>query len=206
MFSLAAIIGVGFLYLTGIKLLYVIIPCAVLCLLYPILGSVGFSEIIIGLIFSPLLYSGVYFVMTGGFSYEILILSISTGLLTIAVLVNHSLLDFRYDRGNRKITLCTLCSNEKKAFNLLICIIALSYLNLLFWILKGMLGIVYVLPFITIPLVIKLINGMNMYIKREKSPEDRENFLKKFMLAQNLQLYFIVMMCIAIILTNWFKK
>ena len=205
LFGIAFLTGLFFLGISGIKLLYILIPSIVLCLLYPVLGCMGLGEIIIAIIFSPLLYSGVYLVMTGGFSLQILILSISTGFLTVAILFNHSLLDFKYDTTNRKITLCRICRNEKNALILLTVIIALAYVNLLFWVLQGSLNVLYLLPCLTLPFALKLIKEMNVYISKDKTPDNAQNFLEKFLMAQNLQKYFIIVLCVSIILSDWFK-
>lgn len=205
LFLIVIFIGIFFLFVFGCKLLYIIIPSIILCMLYPILGCKGFGEIIIGIIFSPLLYTGVYFVMTGNFSYKILILAISTGLLSVAILVNHSLLDYKYDTTNRKITLCSICKSEKSSLLLLSIIIILSYINLLFWIMNGNIGIIYLLPFFTLPIFFKLLKEMKLYIKIGKVANNEKIFLEKFLLAQNLQKYFIIMLCISIVLSHWFK-
>ena len=85
MFLIVMFIGLFFIFIYGFELLYIIVPSAILCLLYPILGSIGFGEIIVAIIFSPMIYMGVYFVMTGNFVLDILLISISTGFLTVAV-------------------------------------------------------------------------------------------------------------------------
>ena len=151
LFSIATTIGLYFLHIYNLKLLYIIIPTAILCLLYPILGSLGLGEIIVATIFSPILYSGVYFVMTGNFNLEILILSISTGFLVVSVLHNHMLMDYKLDEKNRKITLCRICGSEKKALILLGIIIGLAYINLIIWTIVGKLSLYYLIP-LSIPL------------------------------------------------------
>ena len=93
LFAFAALTGIFFISIYGFKLLYIILPAAFLCMLYPILGSLGFGEFIVAVIFSPFIYLGVFFVMKGYFSFDILLLSFSTGLLSVAVLHNHMLLD-----------------------------------------------------------------------------------------------------------------
>ncbi len=190
LFSIGLIIGLFFLLTIGSKLLYIIIPTGILCLLYPILGSLGLGEIIVATVFSPLLYSGVYLVMTGHFSHDILLLSISTGCLVVAVLHNHMLMDYKLDEKNRKITLCRLCKSEKNALRLLGFIISLAYTNLLLWIILGKLNIFYLIPFMSIPFAIKLYKDMgNPHI----------DFVAKFILPEKLLLFFTLLLCISIV-------
>ena len=191
LFFIATIIGIYFIYTLGIKLLCIIIPTAILCLLYPILGSLGLGEIVVAIIFSPMLYLGVNFVMTGHFDINILILSISTGFLVISVLHNHMLMDYKLDEKNRKITLCRLCGSEKNAHKLLGIIIAFAYINLLIWVSTGILSIYYLLPFVSIPFAIKLYKDM-------KNP--KIDFLSKFLLPEKLLSLFTLLLCISIVL------
>ena len=112
LFLIALIVAIFFLSIYGFELIKILIPAAILCLIYPILGSLGLGEILVAIIFSPLIYMGVYFVMTGSYSTEVLILSISTGFLVVSVLHNHMLMDYKIDEQSRKMTLCRLCKTQ----------------------------------------------------------------------------------------------
>ena len=190
LFSIGLLIGLYFLITMGTKLFYVIIPAGILCLLYPILGCLGLGEVIVATMFSPLLYSGVYFVMTGFYSIDILFLSISTGCFVVAVLHNHMLMDYKLDEQSRKITLCRLCGSEKNALILLGFIISIAYINLIVWIILGKLNIYYLIPFISIPLAIKLYKDMG---------NPNIEFIKKFLLPEKLLSLFTLLLCISIV-------
>lgn len=191
LFSIALLIAIYFFTLLGAKLLYIIIPTAILCLLYPILGSLGLGEVIVAIIFSPMLYIGVYLVMTGAFSFDILFISISTGFLTVAVLHNHMLADYKFDEKNRKITLCRICRSEKNAHILLGVIILFAYINLIVLVLLNKLSIYYLIPFLSIPL------ATDLYIKMGNPNTE---FLKKFLLPEKLLSVFTLLLCISIVL------
>ena len=191
LFSIATIIGLYFLSIYNLKLLFIILPTAILCLLYPILGSLGLGEIIVSIIFSPMLYMGVYFVMTGFLNTDILFLSISTGFLVVAVLHNHMLMDYKLDEKNRKITLCRLCGSEKKALILLGIIIALAYINIIICTIFNILSLYYLIPLLSIPFAIKLYKDM-------ANPEI--DFLSKFLLPEKLLSLFTLLLCISIAL------
>lgn len=199
LFSIGLIIGLFFLHVWGFKLLYIIIPTAILCILYPILGCLGLGEIIVGTIYSVLLYSGVYFVMTGEFSSTILLLSISTGLLVVTVLVNHMLLDYKVDENNRKITLCRLCKTEKNALILMSLIIVFAYINIISLCLTKQISYIYLITLLSIPFATKLIFEMNKYINN-KSKIDQKNFIIKFLLSEKLLTSFTGLLFIAILL------
>ena len=190
LFSIGLLIGLYFLLTMGTRLFYVIIPAGILCLLYPILGCLGLGEVIVATMFSPLLYSGVYFVMTGFYSIDILFLSISTGCFVVAVLHNHMLMDYKLDEQSRKITLCRLCGSEKNALILLGFIISIAYINLIVWIILGKLNIYYLIPFISIPFAIKLYKDMG---------NPNIEFIKKFLLPEKLLSLFTLLLCISIV-------
>ena len=195
LFSIAFIIAIFFFSIYGLELLKIIIPAAILCLIYPILGGLGLGEILVAIIFSPLIYTGVYFVMTGSYSTEILILSISTGLLVVSVLHNHMLMDYKIDEQSRKMTLCRLCKTPQNALILLAIFITLAYINLLFWISIGKLNLCYLLPFLTIPIGVKLINEMKKYT----FSKNNEIFLSNFLLVEKLLSSFTLLLCISIV-------
>ncbi len=222
LFFICFLIGLYFIIASGLNLLYVVIPTILICLLYPLLGCLGLGEILVALVFSPLIYSGIYYVMTNNFSPDIFILSISTGLFAVAVLHNHMLLDYKFDTTNRKITLCRVCGGEKAALYLLIFILAASYINILLWVILGKLSFIYILPFITIPYAYTLIKIMKIHIDNpnevikynifmgskkaiEKIPPEQRNFLMKFFLAQNILYSFSLILCISIIIDKWIK-
>ena len=133
--------------------------------------------------------------MTGLYSTEVLILSISTGFLVVSVLHNHMLMDYKIDEQSRKMTLCRLCKTPQNALILLAIFITLAYINLLFWIATGKLHICYLLPFITIPIGVKLIKIMKEYT----FSKNHEIFLSNFLLVEKLLSSFTLLLCISIV-------
>ncbi|MCD7878621.1 MAG: prenyltransferase, partial [Candidatus Gastranaerophilales bacterium] len=221
LFFLSFLIALFFLKIYGIKLLIIIIPTIILCLLYPVLGCLGLGEVIVAVIFSPLLYSGVFYIMTGSYSLKILLLSISTGLLSVAVLHNHMLLDFSYDTKNRKITICRLCKTQKRALYLLGIIVFGAYLNIFVSVLMHILDYYYFIVFLSLPCAVSLYNVMTIHVKNpnqqikrtifmgntsgvNKVPEEQQNFILKFIIVRNLLVSFTALLCIAIILSEIF--
>lgn len=216
LFFFALLIGLLFINIWGVKLLFVIIPTAILCLLYPFFGCLGFGEVIIAIIFAPLLYLGIYFAMTGNYSHTILLFSISTGLLSVAVLHNHMLLDYKIDEKNRKITLCRLCGSLKNAYILLVIIILGAYVNIAVCISLKLIPSVYLLTFLSLPMAFILLRVMYIHIKSperliktnifmgdlsglKKVDESQKNFLLKFFIVRNLLSLFTLLLCISIV-------
>mgnify|MGYP005773378679 CR=1 FL=1 len=215
LFSIAVLIAGFFIFVWGSKLFFVLVPAAILCLLYPVLGCLGFGEIIIAVIFAPLLYMGTYFVMTGEFSFSILLLSVPTGLLSVAVLHNHMLLDYKLDEKNRKITLCRLCGSLKNAYLLLFLIVVSAYLSIIIFVFTKQLNCIYLLTLLSIPTAYVLLKVMYIHIKSpetlvkpnifmgdlsglKKADKTQKNFLIKFFIVRNLLSLFTLLLCISI--------
>lgn len=191
----------------------------IITLSYAKLSSNGLSELAVGTAFGPLLFEGVYFVMTGHFSIEVFILSIAVVVFTIGLLYVHNLLDFDGDMCAHKKTLCCRIGNKDKALKFLILLYGLGYAMCF---VLGVIGrnILYLLPTITIPLAIMLFVLVKMYnnnpqflpaIKWWYHPLDNwdkvkregtESFYLRLYQARNLMVWFSVLMLIAILLTK----
>ena len=219
LFLTAGIIGLYFLNIYGLTLLYILIPAIILCLTYPILGSLGFGEIIIAIIFAPLLYIGTYYVMSASFSNIILMLSISTGLLTVAVLHTHMLLDYKLDTKNRKITLCRICKSEQNSYILLCFFIIGAYFNIFILCNLNYLSPIFYLTYLSLPTAFTLLKVMKIHIKNPKKEiepnifmgdtkaiknieESQRNFLLKFLIVRNLLSFFTILLCISIVISR----
>ena len=98
---------------------------------YPLFSRIGLSEIAVGLAFGPLLFEGMYYVMTGGFSWGVLLLSLSVVMFTVGVMYVHTLLDYESDRVSAKKTLALRFNNKDFALKFFWFVYGLGYLFLL---------------------------------------------------------------------------
>lgn len=216
-FLLALLCGVFLFFRSGIEILYVVLPAAFLGLVYPFCSYVALGEIVVATMFAPLLYFGVYFAMTGSFSAELFPLAISTGLLTVGLLHAHMLLDFDFDKKNKKVTLCSIAGSKKNALKTQILIEFLAYLNIFVFSVNGTISKFYFLCFLSLPTAVilcRLLNEENsedrkiniFYGPLEKLDEYRQNncynFMLKFMVARNVMTEFTFLICISKILTE----
>jgi 1,4-dihydroxy-2-naphthoate octaprenyltransferase len=183
------------------------------------------GEIVVGIVFGGLLYTGVYYVMTEGISYDLLKLSISTSLLTIGLLHAHMYLDIDFDRKNKKTTLCSLAGSRGNAVRNQAIIMILAYLNIIKLVLGG-LSKIYLITLISIPTGIILYRLMRKDIQRNEQEKEREseinpnifygiiegikdkenikikNFMIKFLVARNVMIEFTILLSIAKILSE----
>lgn len=218
-FTAALFCGFYLFLNSGSEILFIVIPAAILAVLYPFCSYVALGEIVVAVMFSPLLYLGVYFVMTGAFSKELIPLAISTGFLTVGLLHAHMLLDFDFDALNKKITLCSLAKTKKNALKTQVLIEVSAYLNVLVFCFAGIISKYYLLSFLSLPTAVILFLLLKDEKFSEKSPnflygpleklsEYRQNncfeFMLKFMVARNVMVEFTIFVCAAKILTEIF--
>lgn len=73
----------------------------------------GLGELVIGVIFGPLIMTGVYIAAAGSFSVSVLWVSFPVGLLVLNILFTHSYIDKASDAESGKMTLARLLSSDR---------------------------------------------------------------------------------------------
>ncbi len=73
----------------------------------------GFGELVIFLMFGPLLMTGVYFACTGTISNEIILMSVAVGLLVTNIVYSHSIMDAEHDIKVGKRTMAHVMGSRK---------------------------------------------------------------------------------------------
>jgi len=217
-FGLASLIGLFLLIFCGWQVALIAIIAAVFCLLYPYLTYWGLSEVAVGMTFAPLLFAGTSFVMLGYISRDILLLSISTGLLTVGLLHTHALMDYDFDIEDKKKTLCTILGSKKASLIALGLMMAGAYVNIAVGVLLGMFPLATILTFITIPLAVVLYKLMKLNIEHpevvpERKPwmgpmdnweeikvNNAQSFMLRFYISRNIMMFFTILLCIGILL------
>lgn len=217
-FGLAALIGLYLLIVCGWQVAAIAAVAAVFCLLYPYLTYWGLSEFAVGMTFGPMLFAGVSFVMLGYFSKDILLLSISTGLLTIGLLHTHALMDYDFDIKDNKKTLCTILGSKQNGLLALGVMMAVAYINMGVGIYLRIFPFLTILTFFTIPLAVVLYNLMKLNIEHPEFVPERkfwmgpmenweeikannaQNFMLKFYISRNIMMFFTILLCIGLII------
>lgn len=214
--SIAAICGGILFFISGFAVFWLAIIALVIAIGYPYLSSRGLGEIAVIIAYGPLMFEGVYYVMTKQFSFDVLILSLICVIFVNNVLYAHMLMDFEGDKNANKTTLCTKIGSKEKALNLILYFYGFSYILLGFYIYKTS-NFLYLLNYITIPLVIDLYNMLKEYNQNPMSlpqvqfwHQPLENwdkikttsnapFYLRFFFARNISTIFMLLTCFAII-------
>lgn len=217
-FGLASLIGLYLLIACGWPVVVIAFIAAIFCILYPSLTYWGLGEVAVGMTFAPLLFAGTSFVMLGEIPGDILLLSVSTGLLTVGLLHTHALMDFDCDVRDNKKTLCTILGSKQKSLLALDLMMAGAYVNIFVCILLKTLPIATIATFLTVPLAITLHKLMKLGITNpeiipERSPwmgpmenweeikaNNAQSFMLKFYISRNIMMFFTFLLCLGLLI------
>jgi len=84
--AIAFLCGLFLFFKCGIGVLYFALAGGLIVLIYPFMSRICLAEIAVGLAYGPLLFGGVYYVMTGMYSKGVTLLSLPTMIVTIILL------------------------------------------------------------------------------------------------------------------------
>lgn len=209
LFLIPVLVGIYFVKFSGFEILYFMIIGGILTLFYPISSKYYLSEIIIGLIYGPLIIMGGFFALTKEFDLNLLYLSFAIFTSTLVLLHAHNIMDWEFDKDNKK-TLALLASTKEKAIDILKGLIGLSYAIIIIGVLTLKLNPHTLYVFLTLPLATKLINSMKDYINikdvklipkwyygifenwKEIKNQNIEFFMYRFYLGRNFTLLFAI--------------
>lgn len=187
-FLIALSVGIFFFIKFGLPVLYLCLPVLIMILLYPKLNNYALGELAVGLCFGVLLFAGLCYVMTGMFNNSIIIISIPVSLLTVAVLYNHALMDFDFDKESSKYTLCQFLRTKENALIGLMGFYFAAF-GCTFWlIIKHIIPVWFLVVIVLFPLIIKLYISMKKYISSEE--HSTGDFLINFKLARNISVFY----------------
>lgn len=163
-------------------------------LLYPKMSQRGMSELAVGITFGPLLFEGVYFVMTGGFSIEVLVMSLAVVIFTIGLLYTHTILDYEGDMYSHKKTLVCSLGDKSKAINGVFVVYGIGYMFTL--ILAYIMKTPNILAtFVLVPLIFKLHKSLKSFT----CGGDEKEFYFRLLQARNLMVYYSVILTLALV-------
>lgn len=217
-FFVAFMIGYFFVYKCGLAVLFIMLLAGILCILYPLLTYIALGELAVGIIYGPLLYLGTYYVMTKSFSLEMMILSISTGLLTVGLLHTHTFMDYNFDVKNNKKTLCYILKTSHNAVLAQGIMMMLAYLNIIIFSFLNIIPKTMLLTFFSLPTAVSLYRVLIFHVKDPEMPVKRtfwmgpmenweqivnnnlESFMLKFLLSRNVMMIFTLFVDAAIII------
>ncbi len=183
--AVAFLAGLILLFRCGLPVLWLGLVGGIITLIYAKLSQKGLSEIAVGIAFGPLLFEGVYFVMTGHFSLIVLVMSLAVVMFTVGLLYVHTLLDFEGDLYSHKKTLVCRLGNKNRALKGVFIVYGLGYLFtlILAFILKNYFILI---TFILIPFVFDIYKSLKTF----RCGDDTAEFYFRLLKARNLMVYY----------------
>ena len=200
LFLIAIVVGLFFIKIYMLPIILLMGITGVLALIYPIAGRIGLCETIIGTIFSPLLFTGVYYVMTATISAKLLWLSFSFALVTITLLHTDFFLDYTTDKKDGKKTFCTISGSKNNAYYLYLFIIFLIFASIFMGVHLKIFSVKYFLIFLAIPFALNSAKKLMKFIEKDIENE------KDFMSAMNATQSFIAIFSILCIVTFYLTR
>jgi 1,4-dihydroxy-2-naphthoate octaprenyltransferase len=185
---------------------------------------IGLGELIIGIIFRPLLMMGVYIASANRLDSSVVLASIPIGLLVVNILFTHSFIDKKADESANKMTFARLLKTNKANLTASVLFNFIPYLIIVVGVVLKYLHPLYLLIFLVLPRSIWLIKSLFEFAKSEnanvaKPPKYMGNmgnwekfqiagvdwFMARWLGARNI----LSLFCIVIILVNiilWLSK
>lgn len=214
---LATLIGAILFFTSGVYVALLAFIGLCVAFSYQKFSISGFGEIAVAIAYGPLLYEGVYYVMTSSFSFEVLFLSLACAAVTNSILYVHMLMDYDGDESSHKTTLCRKFKSKYNALKFLPVFYITAFVLLLFLATDNLFML---LPLLTTPLMFDLYNSLKLYnddktnlpsVKFWHYPLDNwENvkntkdapFYFRFFYSRNIVTYFMLLLCLAFLFEN----
>ncbi len=211
---LAACIGIYLLVTSGPWVLLFMAGGLLVALGYQWCSLRGLGEAAVMLAYGPLLFEGVFYVMTGDFSMNVLILSLGCSCLVASVLYNHMLMDYDADKCASKVTLCRKFGTKNRALFFCLFFYCGGFATSLYLAFSTG-SLYYLLPLLVTPLVIDLFILLHIYNSdkvhipvirpwhypldhwAELSKGNDASFYMRFFYSRNIAVFYMMLICIA---------
>lgn len=155
---IALAIGAVIWHFRGNFILWLAIATAVIGISYsgpPLrLSYHGLGELVIGIVFGPLLMAGVYYAACGHWNNSVLFVSIPVGMLVMNIVYSHAIMDYEPDKEVGKMTLAVLLGKKSRMLILHSIIVYSPYIIVVAGVIAKFLSPYYLLALLTLPTAI----------------------------------------------------
>jgi len=160
---LAIPIGIYFIVVSGWLLLPLLLVAVACVILYtPFILKIPYPEWAAGLGLGFLPVMGMYFALTGNYTWPLVIASVPSGILVHNLLFLNEFPDVKADKvGNRKTT--PIVMGKANAAKIYIALTILVYLWVIGAVIAGVMPIYTLIALLTLPLAVKAIRGSMQY-------------------------------------------
>ena len=166
--GIAALMGLIVIYLRGWMILGWMAAGLLIGVSYsgwPLkLGYRGLGELVIFLMFGPLMMTGVYFAITGTMDAKIAWLSVAVGLLVTNIVYSHSVLDAIPDQKMGKKTMAHLLGSGKGQIFFSALLNTIPYIMVVVAVVLGQLHPAYLAVLLVLPMSLWLVGSLNDHV------------------------------------------
>ena len=184
------------------------------------LGFRGLGELVIFVMFGPLMMSGVYYSVTGVVDWKIWLLSTAVGLLVMNIVYSHSVLDAVPDKKMGKTTMAHLMGGKEGQMTLSTFVNVAPYLIVALGVVLGMLNIAFLTVVLVMPVSLWLVGSLRDFVNHKDTPLEPKRwmgpmgdfdrfrkagldwFMLRWLTARNI----VTMFCFVIIVVNFIVK
>ncbi len=221
---IALLIGFYLFLQTGMPVIFITLIALILGYFYSAppfkLSYRGMGEIIVGLMFGPLLMNGIYYCATETFDFQLIIISFAIASLVTNILYVHSIMDEKADKAVNKKTLAVILKSKTLKLIALVFFAIYPYWIIMTGIFEYNLPKLLLFSFLTIPLTFVLIKFMVEFMDeklKNHQPKfwmgkmeqweriksiDIDWFMIRWFLARNIMTFFSIIICSAYIVTS----
>ncbi len=180
-FILAFICGGIIIWFRGWNITFLVLVAGILGLGYSFpwlrFSYRGLGELVVGVMFGPLLMIGVYFASSGVFDGPVLFVSIAVGLLVTNIVYSHSILDVECDKSIDKVTFAQILGTKKKMLFFSWCCCFLPFIIIFLGVYLDYLHWTFLFSFLTLPMAIYLFRSMKDFSNDSPSNLEPKWFL-----------------------------
>lgn len=218
---IACAIGAILLYYCGLPVLIFALLGGIFVLFYSKLSTNALSEFAVFMAFGPILFGGVYWVMTQSLNVEIFFIGLSVVVFTVNLVTVNALLDFDGDKEFDKKTLCIKFGSKGNAVKFLVTIWTVGYLTVFLGFILKILHPIFFITYLTIPYAVQLYKALKLYCYDKTSVPEKywfnfpfenledvksknaESFVYRLYFSRNLMIYYSILMCVAIVVAHY---
>ncbi len=162
-------IGVAIAFLRGPEVFWFVLIAGFLGISYsgiPFRFSYhGLGEVLVGVMFGPLLMSGVYYASCGSLPPMIWLVSVPVGMLVANILYTHSIMDYEPDKRIGKMTLAVLLDDKRAMLAASALFLFVPFALIAAGVTAGLLGMRYLLVLATLPMAAGLFRLLAEYTR-----------------------------------------
>lgn len=178
---LAALMGAAVIAVRGWNIIWWVIAGLVIGVSYsggPLkLGFRGLGELVIFLMFGPLLVTGVYYAITGTLDWKMVCISVAIGLLVTNIVYSHSVLDAVPDRKMGKKTIAHLMGSSKGQIAFSVFLNTVPYLIVIAGIDSGQMHPAYLAVLLVLPVSLWLVKSLNDFVNNRDVPAQPKKWM-----------------------------